>query len=131
MMKSVTGNKKDEDEIDRILTRRDEILPSSGFATSVMEAVRREAAAPQPIAFPWKRALPGMVVGGIALIVGLVAGVAVIVRLASGSIAPQATASAPPALPSLFHGGIESAAIWTMLALVMAFVSVKLSTRAT
>jgi len=132
-MKSVTGNKKDkdEDEIDRILARGDEILPSSGFAASVMDAVRREAAAPAPIAFPWKRALPGMVVGVFALIVGLVAGVAVIVRLASGSVAPQVTASTPPALPSLFHGGIESGVIWTMLALLMAFVSVKLSTRAT
>lgn len=130
-MKSVTGQEKDEDEIDRILSREDEILPSSGFAVSVMEAVRREAAAPAPIAFPWKRALPGMVVGGVALIVGLAAGVAAIVRLASESVAPQVTASTLPALPSLFHGGIQSAVIWTMLALLMAFVSVKLSTRAT
>ena len=130
-MKSVAGQEKDEDEIDRILSREDEILPSSGFAVSVMEAVRREAAAPAPIAFPWKRALPGMVAGGVALIVGLAAGVAAIVRLASESVAPQVTASMLPALPSLFHGGIQSAVIWTMLALLMAFVSVKLSTRAT
>jgi hypothetical protein len=38
----------DEDEIDRILSRQDEIVPSSGFAASVMEAVRREAAVPPP-----------------------------------------------------------------------------------
>ncbi len=132
-MKSQTRKEKDKegDEIDQILSRRDEILPSSGFAASVMEAVRREAAAPPPIAFPWKRALPGMVVGVFALMVGLVAGVAAIVRLSSESGASQVTPSTLPALPSLFHGGIESAAIWTILALLTAFVSVKLSTRAT
>jgi len=132
-MKSVTGKDKDkiEDEIDRILSRGDEILPSSGFASSVMDAVRREAAAPPPIPFPWKRALPGMVVGGFALIVGLVAGVAAVVRLASESVASQVTTSALPVLPSFFHGGIQSAAIWTMAALLLAFVSVKVSARAT
>ena len=32
------------DEIDRIFSREEEILPSSGFSASVMDAVRREAA---------------------------------------------------------------------------------------
>jgi len=50
-------NMKDDD-IDRILFQQDEIVPSSGFAASVMDAVRREASAPPPIPFPWKRALP-------------------------------------------------------------------------
>ncbi len=58
-----------EDDIDHIFLREDEILPSSGFAVSVMDAIQREAAAPQPIPFPWKRALPGMVVAGLALLV--------------------------------------------------------------
>jgi len=31
-----------------------------GFLASVMDRVREEAAAPPPIPFPWKRALPGM-----------------------------------------------------------------------
>jgi hypothetical protein len=135
MMKSITGKDqvedRDEDEIDRVLSRGDELLPSSGFATSVMEAVRREAAAPPAIPFPWKRALPGLVVGACTLIGALVTGVAAIVRLASGSVASQAAVSTLPALPSLFHGGIQSAAIWTILALLMAFVSVRLSTRTT
>ncbi len=55
------------DEFDRILSE-EEILPSSGFAVSVMEAVRREAAAPPPIPFPWKRALPGAVFAAATLI---------------------------------------------------------------
>ena len=49
------------DEIDRVLASQDSIIPSSGFAASVMEAVRRDAEAPPPIPFPWKRALPGLI----------------------------------------------------------------------
>lgn len=59
------------DEFDRIMSE-EEILPSSGFAASVMEAVRREAAAPPPIPFPWKRALPGAVFAA-ATLVGVLA----------------------------------------------------------
>jgi hypothetical protein len=35
----------------------------------------------------------------------------------------------PSTLPPMFNGGVESAAIWTVLALLLAFVSVKLSMR--
>ncbi|MGB8128786.1 MAG: hypothetical protein WCG81_03255 [Candidatus Angelobacter sp.] len=60
-----------KNEFDRIMSE-EEILPSSGFAASVMDAVRREAAAPPPIPFPWKRALPGAVFAAATLIVVLV-----------------------------------------------------------
>ena len=56
---------KDE-EIDRILGGEEDILPSSGFHASLMEAVRREATAPPPIPFPWKRAWPGFVAAALA-----------------------------------------------------------------
>jgi hypothetical protein len=59
------------DEFDRIMSE-EEILPSSGFAASVMDAVRREAAAPPPIPFPWKRALPGAVFAA-AILIGILA----------------------------------------------------------
>jgi len=49
------------DKMDQILAAEEELAPSSGFLASVMERVREEAAAPPPIPFPWKRALPGMV----------------------------------------------------------------------
>jgi len=55
------------DDFDRVMSE-EEILPSSGFAASVMEAVRREAAAPPPIPFPWKRGLPGAVFAAATLI---------------------------------------------------------------
>jgi ABC-type spermidine/putrescine transport system permease subunit I len=56
-----------EHEIDRILSE-EEILPSSRFTASVMDAVRREAAAPPPIPFPWTRALPGIVAATAVLV---------------------------------------------------------------
>ncbi|MGA6986225.1 MAG: hypothetical protein WBZ01_09235 [Terriglobales bacterium] len=119
----------DEDEMNRILSREDEILPSSGFAVSVMEAVQREAAAPPPIPFPWMRALPGLVVGGLALILVLVAGVAAIAQLGRAGTTAQFSRSLPSALPFFFQGTMESAASWAVLALLVAWVSAKLSMR--
>jgi len=119
----------DENEIDRILSREDEILPSSGFAVSVMAAVRSEAAAPLPIPFPWKRALPGLVVAGLALALVLVAGIVAIVQLGRASTTAQFSTSLPSVMPPLFHGGTGSAAIWTAMALLMTLVSVKLTMR--
>ena len=49
-----------ETEIGHILAAEDELIPSSGFLASVMERVQEEAAAPPPIPFPWKRAVPGI-----------------------------------------------------------------------
>jgi hypothetical protein len=57
-----------DNEIDRILSQENQIAPSSGFVHSVMGSVRREAAAPPPIPFPWPRALPGIVAYGAALV---------------------------------------------------------------
>jgi len=121
----------EEDEMNRILSREDEILPSSGFAVSVMDAVRREAAAPPPIPFPWKRAVPGLVAAGLAAVLVLAAGVVAIGQLGRTSTSAQFSTpvSLPSLMPSIFHGGMESAASWTVLALLVTFVSVKLSMR--
>jgi|SRR5260370_30819914 len=127
-MRRLIGSVISNNEIDRVLSREDEILPSSGFAVSVIEAVRREAAAPPPIPFPWKRALPGLVVGGLVLAVVLVAGVVAIAQMDKAT-APPPSISLPSGLAHIFQGNVESAAIWTMLALLVTFVSVKLSMR--
>ena len=50
-----------DDMLDRILAAEEELIPSSGFAASVMNRIYQEAAAPQPIPFPWKRAVFGIV----------------------------------------------------------------------
>jgi hypothetical protein len=120
----------DHEEIDRVLSREDEILPSSGFVVSVMEAVRREAAAPPPIPFPWQRALPGLVVGSLILVLVGIGAVLVVSRLGGASAAvPQFSVSPPSGTPALFRSGLESAVRWTALSLLAAFVCVKLSMR--
>ncbi|HSS50049.1 MAG TPA: hypothetical protein VLX28_14020, partial [Thermoanaerobaculia bacterium] len=48
------------DDLDRILASEEPLLPSSGFAASVMEQVRETAAAPPPLPFPWLRFLLGL-----------------------------------------------------------------------
>jgi hypothetical protein len=132
-MKGLIRN--EEDGMNRILSREDEILPSSGFAASVMDAVRREAAAPPPIPFPWKRALPGLVVAALALAWALVVGVVALVQLARSSATQQFSLSLSSVLPSVFGSGLglqrtmEYAAIWTVLALLVTWASVKLSFR--
>jgi hypothetical protein len=131
-MKRLTED--EEDEMNRILSRDDEILPSSGFAASVMDAVRREAAAPPPIPFPWKRALPGVVVGGPVLAWILIAWIADMSRLMGASTmgaptSPRLSLSSPSVAQLLLHGNIGSAVGWILLGLVIAFLSTKLSMR--
>lgn len=120
------GDKMDDAEMDRILSRQDEIQPSSGFAVSVMEAVCREAAAPPPIPFPWKRALPLGALAAIVLILTVVAAVFAATHPGSGSVAPNLSFT-PLHGPS--ENGLASALTWTGVALLAAFVSVKLSMR--
>lgn len=132
-MRRLTGH--DEGEINRILSREDEILPSSGFAVSVMDAVRREAAAPPPIPFPWKRALPGLVVGGLVLALVFATVVAATVQLIRSATSEHFSISLSlarwltPILRLGLRQNLASAASWTVLALLVTFVSVKLSMR--
>ncbi len=121
------GDKMDDAEMDRILTRQDEIQPSSGFAASVMEAVRREATAPPPIPFPWKRALPLGALAAIALLLTVFVSVFAATHPGSGSVAPNLSLSPVHGLFS--ESGLGSALAWTGVALLAAFVSVKLSMR--
>jgi hypothetical protein len=120
----------ENEEVDRMLSSpgKDEILPSSGFALAVMDAVRREAAAPPPIPFPWRRALPGMIVAGLVFVLALISLVVLIVHLPASTI-PQVSASLPSSAQLGLHEDIELATKWTALALLLAFVSVKLSMR--
>jgi hypothetical protein len=127
-MKTLGERLMGEDEIDRILSRDDEILTSSGFTASVMDAVRREATAPPPIPFPWKRALPVLALGVLMLGLILVGGVVAMVRLGK-PMTPELPVAMPSVMPSLLGGGVQSAIIWIVAALLVAFVSVKLSLR--
>jgi hypothetical protein len=53
------------DNLDRILSSEDRLEPSSGFATKVMDAVRRQAAEPPPLPFPWFRFAVGLAACGV------------------------------------------------------------------
>jgi hypothetical protein len=118
------------DALDRILSSEDQIVPSSGFAASVMDAVRREAATPPPIPFPWKRALPGFALGVVALATLLLVGFAL-----RGPAAP-ADATSAYTLPQLLAAGRVAAAKadgdgWAALAILLTLASVFFSLRAT
>ena len=104
------------EDIDRMLTHEDDIVPSSGFATSVMEAVTREATAPPPIAFPWKRALPGL-----SWCLAVIAGFLVTGLRSSANASATPEAVVPPAVLA----GVG----WIAAALAASLFSAAVSTR--
>lgn len=117
------------DEIDRILSHEGELLPSSGFAASVMDAVRREAVAPPPIPFPWRRAIPGLAVAGLTLVSVVVVLVAGITQASGEGASPRGVEVWPSMLTSLMHAATTATAGWTFLALGLTLVSVMFSLR--
>jgi hypothetical protein len=48
-------------DIDRALTSDRTIVPSPGFATRVMRAVRQHVGDRGALSFPWRRLLPGLI----------------------------------------------------------------------
>jgi len=126
-----TRNSSDELEltrIDHILASEEPLIPSSGFLESVMESVREEAAAPPPIPFPWKRAIPA-----ILLTAGIFGWAGIeFVRLglpAAGSLA--AAGSASLALPHFSAAAAQpfEPAGWVALALGTSLLSWLLARR--
>jgi hypothetical protein len=114
------------DDIDRILAHDDEIVPSSGFTSAVLYAVRREVSAPKPIPFPWKRALPGVV----AAIVTLILIVAEVVeQLGLGPAPSQTGASGPSVADAIAQAATNAGAQWIALALVVTVASLSLAMR--
>lgn len=116
-----------EDELDHMLSRKDEIMPSSGFVSSVMDAVRREAAAPDPapfppLAFPWVRALP-VFLALAAVIAMLITGFVELLHM------PVAATSGPLLSPAVEHALAQINAGWLALALLLAFFSMFFSIR--
>ena len=116
------------DELGRILSSEETIVPSPDFAGRVMAAVWREAMTPPPIPFPWKRALPGILVSIGALALIAVAVVPAIARelSAGGSVEVPWMSALVPALAVL--GAPETR--WVALALLISLASVRLSRHA-
>ena len=116
-----------KDELDRMLSKRDEIVPSSGFVMSVMDAVRREAEASEPtpippLAFPWLRALPIFAALATVLVM-LLAGIVEAIRT------PVAATSEPLVSPAVWHALEQVNAGWLAGALLLAFLSTIFSIR--
>ncbi|MGO9640502.1 MAG: hypothetical protein ACLP1Y_04240 [Candidatus Acidiferrales bacterium] len=118
------------DALDRILSAEDQIVPSSGFAASVMDAVRREAATPPPIPFPWKRALPGFVVGIVAIAGLFVAGFALCTP--ETAVAPSSVLSLTQLVSAARLAAVKAdGAGWIALAFLLTLASLFFSFRAT
>lgn len=131
--------------IDTALSACDDvILPSSGFADAVMAAVHREASAPAPIAFPWKRAIPGLIAAAGALAF-LVAMFVALFRFRAGAPAEQGSAGwraaaaavqapAPRIIDGLWftqlaHSHLGADALWVALSLAIPLLCVLLMRR--
>jgi hypothetical protein len=111
-------------EFDRILSRDAELVPSFGFASSVMDAVRSQASAPPPIPFPWKRALPGIA----AFVVALTYLIVGTFRQSAPSVpSPSVLGDLFSSLNAAVHAALMAGAGWIVAGLLLAYVSVKLS----
>jgi hypothetical protein len=112
----------DQTAINQILATEEALIPSSGFLASVMERVHDEAVAPPPIPFPWKRAIPGIV-----LVTGTLGwGAFEFVRHAISDV--HELAFTPPHISATLAAPLEEAA-WIALALGVSLVSWLLSRR--
>jgi hypothetical protein len=108
----------EQDELDRVLSRGEDVVPSSGFVATVMGAVRSEAAAPPQIPFPWKRALAGLAACTLAL-----ASFVTVTLMQAGGRAGSSV------LATVFESARAAGADWIALALLLSLVSVILSKR--
>ena len=101
-------NEAELNELERILAHEEELQPMTGFSTRVMRAVREEAAATEPIAFPWARFLPGFLLN-----LALLLGAAVWLILEHGSFSP-----APPIPVGWFSDPQVQGLLWAALTVV-------------
>jgi hypothetical protein len=109
-------------QIDRILATEEPLIPTSGFLASVMESVREQAADPQPIPFPWKRAVPGI------LFVAVVFGWGAFKTIRQGLPEMRSVSLTPPHIPAAALQSVEQAG-WVALALGISLLSWLLSRR--
>ena len=109
-----------DDDLDSMLGA-DEIVPSSGFVASVMEAVRREDSTP-PIPFPWRRAAPAVSAGTIAL-----ASLFVIALVQLGGSGAVVARPMPRPLVTMVEEANAAGVGWITLALLVAFASMTLA----
>lgn len=133
-----------DDELNTMLARNfgpphakaahaESIEPSSGFAASVMERVREEAAAKaalSPIQFPWRRALPGLCMAVLAIAVCgtlLVLVSAGVMQLASHAFVSAAVQGPHGTMAEWIETGMRLHVGWLTAGFLIAFVPFALS----
>ena len=104
---------------------REHILPSSGFAASVMAAIAHESVAPAPIPFPWKRALPGFAAIGVALALLIATLVSMVLSAPAAPSAPAPVGALDNAalLPFLHSTQSTNIVVWTAVTIGAFIVS--------
>jgi hypothetical protein len=105
------------DWLEDILASDEEVATSFGFLAAVMERVEQEAAAPVPIPFPWKRAIPGIVLAAVVFGWGALEFVKLVVGAARG-----ASLTNLPQLPLQLAQPLQQAG-WVALAAVVSVAS--------
>lgn len=116
MLNAIEPKAMEPGEMDKILGNEEELVPTSGFLMAVMERVREEATAPAPLAFPWKIAVPGMILA--TAVLGW--GGFVLVRTALPALRGLSISAGQ--MPVRLAGALQSAG-WVALALAISLVS--------
>jgi hypothetical protein len=93
----------DDKELDRTLSSEEPLVPSSGFALSVMEAIREAEAEPRHARLPWWRLAAGMAgcVGCAASFTALVGSLDPAVASTLAAVAPELSLAAAVVLATL------------------------------
>jgi hypothetical protein len=93
----------DDKELDRILSSEEPLVPSSGFALSVMETIREAEAEPRHARLPWWRLAAGMAgcVGCAASFTAFVGSLDPAVASTLATVAPELSLAAAVVLATL------------------------------
>lgn len=133
-----------DDELNTMLARNfgpphakaahaESIEPSSGFAASVMERVREDAAAKvalSPIQFPWRRAVPGLCMAALAIVVCVTLLVLAswgVMQLASHAIVSTTVQDPHGTIAEWIDAGMRLHLGWLMAGFLIAFVPLSVS----
>lgn len=107
------------DDLDRILASEEPLVPSSGFATTLMERVRESPAPPPPLPFPWRRFLLGLL--ATLALSGLCGWTAVRLHVPEAIGTGLAALADPRLLVPLAGAGVSLAGTYLLVRLTLGF----------